>query len=395
KQKNIEIKCNFDANCKVFFDRDKLEKICTNLIHNALKYTENNGQVTLNANCRADGMMELEFIDTGKGISSNDLPHIFDRFYRVKDNLQQGSGIGLALVKELVVQHKGIIEVKSVLNQGTTFKVILPFDQSKYETHEILVSKTDDTSLVSITPFIDADKLEPLSIEKTKLHPDKRTLLIVEDNLDLQRYIADIFSADFELLLASNGEEGYQLTEKYIPDIIISDIMMPVLSGIQLVDKIKKNSTTSHIPVILLTAKNDIGTRLTGFEKGADDYISKPFESLLLKSRVENLLRLRKQLVEKFSKQFHLEPREITIEDSEQKFLQKTIEIIEKNIAEPNLNVDFLALELGVSRTQLYRKLKALTDYSANQFIRIIRLKRAAQILKQGQNNIAEVMDAT
>ena len=393
-KKNISIQIQASEKAlSGYFDHDKLEKVLTNIISNAIKYNRENGSVTISVEKNSDGYTILGIEDTGLGISEKEIKNIFARFYRVPENNIHGSGIGLALVKELVELHKGEISVRSVKNEGTIFSVKIPTERLFYTDNEIK-NLDNGANLWEHSEIVDTD--DEVSLDKDFVpNPNKQTLLIVEDNNDLRKFIADIFSEEYEVLKASDGEEGYQLSHKYVPDLIISDIIMPKVSGIQLVEKVKNDITTSHIPIILLTAKKDFGTHLASFEKGADDYINKPFSSAILKSRVENLLRLRKQLVEKFSKQFHLEPKEITIDDADQKFLEKTIQIIEKQITEPNLNIDFLALELGVSRTQLYRKLKALTDYSANQFIRVIRLKRAAQILKQGQNNIAEVMDAT
>ncbi|MBN2348129.1 MAG: tetratricopeptide repeat protein [Bacteroidales bacterium] len=377
-----------------FFDHDKMEKIVGNLISNALKYTNHNGLVKISTKETANRYIEIDVSDNGIGISENELKNIFNRFYRVSENNNQGSGIGLALVKELVELHKGAIKVHCEKGVGSSFIVSVPVDKQFYSEGEF-TNEENETSSWNYAEILDIED------EKTKVQhlntpdPNRKTILIVEDNHDLRKYVAGMFIDEYEVIEAPNGKDGYKMAREYVPDIIISDIMMPAMSGIQLVDKIKNDVTTSHIPIILLTAKNDIGTRLNSFEKGADDYISKPFDSAILKSRVENLLRLRKQLVEKFSKQFQLQPREISIENADQKFLQEAIFIIEKHISNPNLNVELLAMELGVSRTQLYRKLNALTDYPAKHFIRIIRLKRAAQILKQGQNNIAEVMDAT
>ena len=333
--------------------------------------------------------------DTGPGITAEDLPHIFERFYRVPGNNNIGSGIGLALVKEMVELHKGEIKVACKKNQGSSFTVIIPVDKSFYSAKEIASPDVEEHNSWNYVDMLDMEGETSYEKESSEPNPTNKTILIVEDNTDLRKFIADIFRNEFEVLEAQDGVEGFKKSREFVPDIIISDIMMPNMSGIQLVDQLKTNVATSHIPIILLTAKNDIATHLNSFEKGADDFISKPFDSSILKSRVENLLRLRKQLVEKFSKQFQLQPREITIENADQKFIQKAIEIIEKNMSNPNLNVDLLAFELGTSRTQLYRKLNALTDYPPKHFIRIIRLKRASQILQQGQNNIAEVMDAT
>ena len=394
-QKNITIhfECQ-DTNLKGYFDQDKLEKILSNLISNAIKYNRENGTVMITVENVIDGFLKVEVKDSGIGISNQEINNIFNRFYRVADNNSHGSGIGLALTKELIELHKGEISVSSIVDVGTSFIIRFPVDRNHY-TEEELIQKENSASTWNYVDILDIEQEVNELKEPHQPDPDKKTILIVEDNSDLRMFIANIFSEDFEILEAPNGEEGYKLSHEYVPDIIISDIIMPKLTGIQMVEKIKGNVATSHIPVVLLTAKNDIGTRLQSFDNGADDYICKPFDSAVLKSRIENLLRQRKQLVEKFSKQYQLEPREVTIEDADQKFLEKTINTIEKYISNPGLNIDLLSLELGVSRTQLYRKLKALTDYSANQFIRIIRLKRAAQILQRGQNNIAEVMDAT
>ena len=395
RQKSITIEL-YPDNKEItgFFDHDKCEKIFSNLVSNAVKYNRENGQVRISVDKEDSGYARIEVNDNGIGIPEKEIKNIFTRFYRVPDNNEQGSGIGLALVKELVELHKGEISVNSIKNEGSSFVVKVPVEKHFYSGDEISQTENEKGKWnYAETMYTDDEFKDEKSNEAPNV--DKETILIVEDNTDLRKYIAGIFTGEYEIIEASNGEDGYKLSLEYVPDIIISDIVMPKLSGIQLVEKVKNCPATSHIPIILLTAKNDMGTRLNSFEKGADEYISKPFESVILKSRVENLLRLRKLLVEKFSKQFQLQPKEITIDDADQKFLQKTIDTIENHISNPNLNVDFLAMELCVSRTQLYRKLKALTDYSANQFIRIIRLKRAAQILRQGQNNIAEVMDAT
>jgi signal transduction histidine kinase/DNA-binding response OmpR family regulator len=394
-QKDIKIDfLSTDEEIVGYFDQDKLEKIVSNLLSNSLKYNRESGWVKVSLVKKNDGYIEIDITDNGIGIPEDEMKNIFDRFYRVAERNGHGSGIGLALVKEFVELHKGEIVVKSAINAGTSFIVKIPCDRSFYSENEITFDKNEmaEWEYIEVSDSVKPEAKKEVLIES---NPDRKTILIVEDNYDLRKFICDLFKDDFFVLEAPDGLEGYNIAQESVPDIIISDIMMPKLSGIQLVEKIKSEVTTNHIPVILLTAKNDIGTQLSSFEKGTDDYINKPFDSAILKSRVENLLRLRKQLVEKFSKQFQLQPREIYIDDADQKFLQKTIDLIEKYISNPELNVDFLAMELDISRTQLYRKLKALTDYSANQFVRVIRLKRAAQILRQGQNNIAEVMDAT
>jgi signal transduction histidine kinase/DNA-binding response OmpR family regulator len=394
KQKQISIVFHEDCNIKGYIDWDKVEKIFANLVSNAIKYTPNGGSIEVIIGKSESGFLKLEIRDNGIGIPDHEVYKIFKRFYRVAESDHNGSGIGLALVKELVDLHKGEISVDTLKGAGTSFTVSLPIEGHFYSDDEI-EEKAHHGIPGDYSAMLEEDWGDEQEIVNTSPDPDKKSVLIVEDNKDLRKYITEIFRDHYEILEAENGMAGLKLACEYVPDIIISDILMPKMSGIQLVEKLKSINSTSHIPIVLLTAKDDLGSRLSGFEKGADDYICKPFESAILKSRVENLLRLRNHLVEKFSKQFHLQPREITIDDAEQKFLQKTIDLIENHISDPDLNIDLLAVELGISRTQLYRKLKALTDYSANRFIRIIRLQRAAQILKHGQNNIAEVMDAT
>ncbi|MHC1733134.1 MAG: ATP-binding protein [Bacteroidales bacterium] len=376
------------------FDHDKVEKILTNLLLNAIKYNHDNGEITVRISADPEGFAIVSICDTGPGIAPSELKNIFTRFYRLSDTAAQGSGLGLALVRELVILHKGTITADSKVGVGSCFTTRIPIQESCYKPGEF---NTDDNlpypNLLGEVPFIDTEDSEIVHVIHSD--PDEKTILIVEDNSDLRRFISDLFVHSYQIVEAADGEEGCEMSLKHVPDIIICDIMMPKLSGTELVSRIKSNPVTSHIPVIILTAMDDKETIVSSFVKGADEFISKPFESEILISRVENLLRIRKQLIEKFTSQFHLQPRNITIDDVDQKFLQKTIDTIEKYLSDPDLNINRLAAELSVSRTQLYRKLKALTDYSANQFIRLIRLKRAADMLSQGKHNISEIMDAT
>lgn len=376
-----------------FFDHDKLEKILSNLISNAIKYSDNEINIEISLQREKNEMISIKVKDNGIGINESEQKKVFDRFYRTSDSSVQGSGIGLALVKDLVELHKGEIQLSSIKNKGSVFTVTIPIEKHCFAESELEKVETPKEAF-SYPDLLDLDESSKM-VQPANTSEDAKTILIIEDNTDLSIFIHDLFKSEYNTLCAYDGIEGLQLAKSHVPDIIISDVMMPKMNGIQLLEKLKSDAATSHIPVIILTAKNDVATQLGGFEKGADDYINKPFDSMVLKSRVENLLRLRMHLVEKFSTQFQLQPRAITIENTDQKFLQKAIDTIEAHIADENLNVELLAMELAVSKTQLYRKLKALTNYSANQFIRIIRLKRAANILEQGQQNIAEVMDAT
>lgn len=395
-QKQIAIK--FEPKEKrvyAFFDHEKMEKIFSNLLSNALKFSRTNGWVLIQTNTLDNGYFEITVIDNGIGIQQKEIKNIFNRFYRVPGSNAEGSGIGLALAKELTELHKGSISVQSGKLNGASFKVSIPIDIQSYNDNELFAGDSESNTWNYVESLELEEEVTENTLDSEKSKSSKKSILIVEDNNDLRKFIAEIFSDSYETLEAKDGREGVKIATELVPDIIISDVMMPNMSGIDLVSSLRTNIATSHIPIILLTAKNDIMTHLSSLKKGVDDFISKPFDSIVLKSRVENLLRLRQQMVEKFSKEFKLQPREIAIENADQKFLQKAIDVIEKHISNPNLNVELLAMELSVSRTQLYRKLNALTDYPPKHFIRVIRLKRAAQILKEGQNNIAEVMDAT
>lgn len=350
-----------------YFDHDKLEKIFSNLVSNAIKYTPGGGTVHIGIVKRNDGYAELNVTDNGIGIPEHEIHHIFERFYRVPGNNNQGSGIGLALVKEMVVLHKGEIKVMSKKNQGSRFTVIFPVDKNFYTAKEMSNPEVERSNW-NYADVLDIEGDNTDEKEPSEPDPDSKTILIVEDNTDLRKFIAGIFNKEYAVIEAQDGVEGYKKSRTYVPDIIVSDIMMPNMSGLQLVDKLRSDITTSHIPIVLLTAKNDITTHINSFEKGVDDFISKPFDSSILKSRVENLLRLRKQLVEKFSKQFQLQPREISIENADQQFIQKAIEIIEKNMSNPNLNVDLLAMELAVSRIPALQKTQCTYRLSAQAF---------------------------
>ncbi len=398
--KHICIDYDIPQEISGYYDKDKLEKIISNLVHNAIKYIDKkDGRILVSLKKDDEAHVLIRISDNGIGISKDVINDIFDRFYQTS-NLNNGSGIGLALVKELIEFQNGTITVESNEGEGTAFSIKLPVKKEAFNIRPDRIELVEeDNNSVPESGSQDIFSEEIISNDTVKDLPDdtinERSILIVEDNPDLRNFVADIFRSDYVLYEASNGKEGLEIAVKYLPDVIISDIMMPLMDGYTLCESIKKDMRTSHIPVILLTAKNNENSKLYGYELGADDYLIKPFNRKILRSRVENLVHSRLQLIQRFSNQFNLEPKEIYIADAEKEFLEKTISIIENHISDPDLDVDLLAGELGVSRTQLYRKLKALTDYSANQFIRIIRLKRAAQILKHGQNNLAEVMDKT
>ena len=376
------------------YDYDKLDKILSNLLSNSLKFCKEKDtiRVTLFIKVGSPAQLNLEVDDTGEGIPPEQLKFIFQPFYQAS-NSQGGSGLGLALVRELVRILNGHIDVESQLNKGTRITIRLPID--KYEEEEGSIQEKERPTDQQSGPTDKKEYTQKVGAEEQDHTSDKLTLLIVEDNTDLQDFIADILKDDFRILNALNGDYGAELAMKYIPDVIISDIMMPGMDGIQLCEKLKKTECTSHIPILMLTARTDQESMLKSYRTGADDYIVKPFSAEILKSRIKNLVMQRQNLLGKFSKKFMLEPAEIVLPDGDKLFLEKIIRLVEENMSEATLDIDYLASEMHVSRTQLYRKLKALTNLSGNQFIRTIRLKRAAQLISQNQLSIAEVMQET
>ncbi len=400
RRKQVELKFVSEKNSMILdTDYSKLDKILNNLISNAINFCGEKDlvRVTLYTESNPLSAFVIEVEDSGRGIPSNQLDYIFQPFYQVT-NLEGGSGIGLALVKELVTVLEGKINIESQLDKGTRVTVKIPYGQiqnlSKENSHSFRTVFNRKPQQKTIDLANEEKPIELISTVKNN-EPDceyEKSLLIVEDNPDLIEFVAGILDEEYKIFKAVDGNKGLTLAIKHIPDVIISDIMMPGMDGIEMCEKLKSNPCTSHIPILLLTAKSDQDSMLRSFKIGADDYIVKPFSAVLLKSRIQNLVNQRRKLIEKFSQQFQVEPTEVILPDADKCFLEKAIGIIEKYISDPELDIDILASEMNVSRTQLYRKLKALSDYSGNQFIRLIRLKRAAQLLSQNQLNIQEVM---
>ncbi len=425
KSKNIEL--NFQAeekNIVVFIDRDKLEKIIFNLLSNAFKFTGEGGivQVKVGSKQYAVGKKEskdfanfqlpsaspgmcvlLKISDTGRGIPSEKLPHIFDRFYQADQTYtkdQEGSGIGLALTKELVELHHGKISVESKLGKGTTFTIWLPMGKEHLRGNEwsdIIESSSTEARAVAlhepeIVVYLDENK-NKLAADAYEKDDGKPLLLIVEDNDDLRSYIRSYLMIDYKIHEATDGEKGLAKAIDKIPDLVISDVMMPKMDGMELCKKLKTDERTSHIPVILLTAKAALEDRLEGLETGADDFITKPFDPQELQVRVKNLIKQRKKLQQIFSNIIgspeYLAANAITSMDK--KFIQKVTEVIERNLQDAEFKVEHFGIEMNMSRMQLHRKLKALTNYSPGEYIRFIRLNKAAVMLKENAGNIAEI----
>lgn len=391
-EKNISINCTSKIeNLEACFDRDKLQKIISNLLSNAIKFNKEKGFVNIiltEKKNKGYSYLQIEVEDNGPGMSSDVQKNIFNRFYKSQGlSTFEGTGIGLALVKELVELHFGEVEVKSAVGKGTSIKVTIPVDEEFYEKKNIAVSKSLRTK-DDVRTF--AEKKETIS-ETNVLSEEAPLILIVEDNDDMRQFITENIQANYKVLEAADGEKGLFEANENIPDLILSDVLMPKLNGYELCEKIKIDERTSHIPVILLTSKAETNSRIIGLETGADDYLTKPFNSAELLLRIKNLIDQRKKLREKFSREITLEPKDVTVTSTDEKFLNRILEIVEKNVSNENFSAEDFAENVGMSKTHLNRKLNALTDTSANEFIRTYRLKKAARLLSGKTGNISEI----
>lgn len=399
-------------NLKLYFDKEKLDKIIYNLLSNAFKFTPEGGTIKIDVRVveeyntqKLAGEWKLSSIpcarisifDSGMGIPDSDLPHIFDRFYQADGSeirMYKGTGIGLSLVKELVNLHYGNIEVESRLHQGTTFYLYLPLGKSHFKEDELIYKQTNFTDNLRKKISLPVQQSDTNRLLTGLKDPEDGSplILIVEDNPEMQEYIADNLRSSFRLLSANDGVQGLEIAKEEIPDLIITDLMMPKMDGQELCKALKGNSLTSHIPVILLTAKAGEQARLEGLETGADDYIVKPFNAKELKVRVQNLIAQRKRLQELYGQNEQLKPKEISFTPADQTFLRNAIEFIETHITDESLGVESLSRALEMNHQQVYRKIKALTNQTPSGFIRTIRLKRAAQLLRHAHVNVSEVM---
>ena len=377
-----------DTSFEMAFDKEKVEKIYFNLLSNALKFTPQEGRISVSLEKQGE-YASLRVFNSGSYIPKDKQNEVFEHFYKINPD-SEGSGIGLALVQALVASHNGTISVESTEGEGTTFLIRLPFSQEQVSAKAVYDSNYIETHL-DLLPSL------PASAEKLKLPtaspsaPEKPTVLIVEDNEDMRQFIRYILSDSYNLIEAENGEEGFEVAKKHLPDVVISDVMMPKTDGFDLCQLLKTNVATNHIPVILLTAYALDEQKQVGFESGADAYISKPFNVKLLKTRVRKLIENRKKIRESFSNFLLNETKQETLGKVEQQFITDFTQYVENSIANPELNIDEIADALGLSRSNLYRKIKSLTDYSPNELIRTIRVKYAKQLLNSKAKSISEV----
>lgn len=398
EMKNIDIDVQAENSFPdAWVDRSKLETILINLIGNALKFTRESGSVRIRLTEFTDkyGLKrcQVRVSDSGEGIPEKDLEHIFDRFYRGSESEKEhsgsvGSGIGLALTRELVLLHKGEIHVSSTPGEGTEFTVELPVSKQHYSEQELIPASPtaiapipaiadSETSPVQ-TPVITADESAPL-------------LLLVEDNEDVMNYLTGILNESYRIISAPDGEAGVETALREIPDLIISDVMMPKMNGYKVAEILKQDEKTSHIPLILLTAKASHEDKLQGLKTHADDYITKPFRPDELLLRVGNLITSRRKLSEKYNRKIEITPDKLSSQSMEEAFLLRVIDSIKKHLLDEDFSVDMLAREVGMSRSQLHRKLVALTELSATDFIRNYRLNLAKQMIENNTGTISEI----
>jgi signal transduction histidine kinase/DNA-binding response OmpR family regulator len=375
------------AETEAFFDKEKLEKIIYNLLSNAFKYTPAGGIVNVQLYIFQEEL-QLSVSDTGKGISKEDLPYVFDRFYRVEGSEKKGSGIGLALVKELTEHHNGSITVTSSPGTGSTFRLKLPIVLDK-------LPKSARLAPGSTAIKVDPKSPQDISTMGDHVEPSKKSdlplALVVEDNRDLRAYINGIIKDQYEVLLAEEGEEGVALALEHIPDIILTDVMMPKKDGFELCEAVKKDSKTSHIPIIMLTAKAGQENKMQGLQEGADAYLTKPFDVDELLVRMKNLISVRERLWEKLKKTEGILIDDLELNSVDDQFLQKVFKTIDEHLDDTLFTVESLSGSVGFSRAQLHRKLKALLNKSPNQLISEVRLNMARKMLQNRTGNVSEV----
>lgn len=382
---------------KVFIDKDSIEKVILNLMSNAVKYSpDRGGQISAEVSESTDDEgrsgAELTVSNLGIGILPEDLPYIFDRFRQGRNNDRGGMGIGLSISRSAVLSHFGKIWAKSVPGGMTSFHVFLPYGCSQFSPAQIdrnYENSDHISNYDSLAEFRIAHAAGLGGVEREHL------VLVVDDSAELREYLSQLLSTRYNIITARDGSEGYEKTISEQPDLVLTDVVMPGMNGLELCRRIKENNVTSHIPVILVSARDLPAYKMEGYQMMADDYITKPFHAELLISRIDNLIRQRECMRQSFRVDISLEPSAVTATPVDEKFIRNCIDNIEEHISDPEFGVDDLCQNIGYSRPQLYRKIKSITGMSAIQFLRSIRLKRAAQLLSSGSGmTVTEVMYA-
>lgn len=404
EQKRISLRFDSEeTDLILYYDPEKMEDIIDNLIVNALKFTGPGGRVELGAHVRSsspasDGWLEIVVRDTGIGIPGDRLPHIFDRFYRVDENREQeGSGIGLALVKEMTELHRGQISVRSKEGLGTVFTLQLPLGHAHLSPDEIVMEEEaqratmyGDTAVLQNEPGMEFPKRTGIKEPEEPASP-RPTVLVVEDNADMRTYIGGHLESTYDVVEATDGRQGLAMAIELIPDLIITDVMMPNMDGRELCQHLRSDGRTSHIPVIMLTAKASVESRIEGLETGADDYLVKPFNKKELCVRAANLIHQRERLRRRFREITAIDPAEVSAKPIDQAFMERVLLSIRQHFGDETYGVQTLGDDIGMSVSQLNRKLNALVDQSAGQLIRATRLEYAARLLQQKAGTISEI----
>ena len=387
QKKHIAISMDAPDTIMLRADQDKIERICYNLLSNALKYTSEGGEISLTAK-EENGRVMISVADNGCGISSDELPYIFDRFYQAK-NAGRGTGIGLAIVKAFTELHHGEVSATSIEGKGSTFTIHIPVRQKGEVTNqptekiEQLVEPSSAEEVPNQARHID-ELIQPYQT-------DKPEVLIIDDNIDIRTYLRSVLSEKYNVSEAADGKVGLELARKIVPDIVLSDIMMPVMDGLAFCQQLKTDKAISHIPVILLTARSLDEQRAEGYEHGADAYLSKPFSLRLLFSRIDNLIQSRKKLSQMFSNSDENGVFEKLSNETDKTFVTQLRKIIQENLGNSEFNVERIGDEIGLSRVQLYRKVKALTGHSPVEMLRKARLMRARHLLRTTEKSVSEV----
>lgn len=404
--RNIHLKFHHSSDRQLlWFDWNLLEKVYFNFLSNAFKNVPDGGSVSVELNVKA--LSELAFFipaklnkyknekiqyltlsiqDNGVGIAPNELEKIFRPFYQVAQNehSKSGTGIGLSLSKAIIEMHHGTVWAENAPESGAVFKFVMPIDKNLFSAEEIAESTDNETVLLNV-------ELPDNAYETDNSSKKQSTILVVEDNRDLNNYICSCLADKYNVIGVTNGEDALAKAVYLLPNLIITDLMMPKMNGIELIQQLKKDMNTSHIPIIMVTAKTGTDDIREGYAAGADEYITKPFDASILKVRVDNLIQNREKLKELYSKNFSLESLGVDVTSVDEKFMQKLYATLQQNIANSDLNLDAFCKELGLSKSNLYRKIKQITGYSPNEFIRNFRLETAAKMLKETDMTITEV----
>lgn len=396
KRQNVTINVDttgVDEDSLIIADRDKLEHIYFNLMSNALKYTPAGGSITT-VLAHDDARYTLSVADTGKGVSSEELPHLFERYYQAKGAVG-GTGIGLSLVKAYVDLHNGTIKAESEVGKGTVFTISIPDSQPGYDPQNDSPSNTQAERSLVDDNYIPADTTKKETTERITDAEDVNTerplVLIIDDNNGMRTYLRSILKSQYNVAEATNGQQGLEKARREVPSIVVCDVMMPVMDGLEFTRQLKSDTATSHIPVILLTARSQADQRKEGYDTGADSYITKPFSGQVLLARIDNLLRSRVMLRSLFAGDKQEKGDEQQLNATDQTFVGRLRNVIKQNLSDSDFSVERLGEEIGLSRVQLYRKVKALTGQSPVELLRKARLTKARQLIEHTEKSISEV----